>query len=70
MFVPMILMFIFALYGLSWLIFAFVNPPYFLMNFYQTPSLFYFLGDRTVKVLMAVITGGVVPLLIKMFWLG
>jgi uncharacterized membrane protein len=47
-----------ALYGLSWILFAFVNPPYFLTGLYYPPSLLYFMG---------ILIGVVAPLGLSMF---
>ncbi len=69
MFLPLILIAVFALFGLSWVLFAFVNPPYFLSSLYYTPGFLYFLGERTGRLLVGILLGVVVPLLISMFWL-
>ena len=59
----------FALFGLSWILFAFVNPPYFLSNVYSPPGFLYFLGDRTGKILIGILLAFVIPLLIGMLLL-
>lgn len=67
MFVPLILMGFCVLFGLSWILFTFVNPPYLLAQFYQAPSFLYFLGDSTAKILIGILIGVVAPLAISMF---
>jgi len=69
MFLPLLLMPIFVLFGLTWILFAFVNPPYYLSSIYYAPRFLYFLGERTGKLLIGVIFAVVLPLLISMFWL-
>ncbi len=69
MFLPLLLIPILVLYGLSWILFGFVNPPFMLMSFYATPRLLYFLGERTGRILIGCLIGLVGPLLISMFWL-
>jgi hypothetical protein len=56
-----------ALYGLSWILFAYVNPPYFLSGLYYPPSLLYFMGNRTAMVFMGILIGVVAPLGLSMF---
>ena len=67
MFFPLILMGFCVLFGLSWILFVFVNPPYMLSSIYQSPSFLYFLGDSTAKVLIGILIGVVAPLAISMF---
>jgi hypothetical protein len=67
MFVPLILMGVCALFGFSWIVFTFVNPPWMLSQFYQAPSFLYFLGDTTAKLLIGILIGVVAPLAISMF---
>lgn len=69
MFLPLLLMPLLILFGLSWILFAFVNPPYLLTSLYFTPRFLYFLGERTGRVLIGCLIGLVGPLLISMFWL-
>ncbi len=69
MFVPMLLIPLFVLFGFTWILFAFVNPPYFLTHIYFSPRILYFMGERTGRILVGVVLGVVVPLLISMFWL-
>ncbi len=56
-----------ALYGWSWILFAFVTPPYFLTGLYYPPSLLYFMGNRTAMVFMGILLGVIIPLLLSMF---
>lgn len=56
-----------VLFGMSWILFAFVNPPYLLSSIYYPPSFLYFLGDKTSKILIGILIGVVAPLLISMF---
>lgn len=58
---------ILALYGISWILFAFVNPPYFLTGWYYPPSMLYFMGNRTAMVFMGILLGIVAPTLLSMF---
>lgn len=69
MFLPLILIPLCVLFGLAWIIFSFVDPPYFLTSIFFTPRLLYFLGERTGRILIGIIIGVVFPLLISMFWL-
>ncbi|NUP05700.1 MAG: hypothetical protein HOW73_06525 [Polyangiaceae bacterium] len=69
MFLPMILIGVSVLFGLSWILFAFVNPPFLLSSFYYTPTFLFFLGERTGRILIGILIGVVIPLLIMMFWL-
>lgn len=66
---PMILIPVFVLYGLSWILFAFVDPPYFVSRMYYTPSPLYFLGDKTARVLIGILIGVVGPLVTGMLLL-
>lgn len=56
-----------VLFGLTWILFAFVNPPYLLTSIYYPPTFLYFLGDKTAKILIGILIGVVIPLLISMF---
>ncbi len=67
MFFPIILMGLCVLFGLSWILFTFVNPPWMLSSFYQPPGFLYFLGDTTAKLLIGILIGVVAPLAISMF---
>jgi len=69
MFLPLLLMPLLILFGLSWILFAFVSPPYWLSSFYFTPRFMYFLGESTGRVLIGCMIGLVGPLLISMFML-
>lgn len=66
---PYILIGICVLFGFSFVLFAFVNPPYFLSSLYFTPSFLYFMGERTGRVFIGILFGLVGPLLISMFML-
>ncbi len=66
-FAILVLIPILALYGISWILFAFVNPPYFLTGLYYPPSLLYFMGNRTAMVFMGILLGVVAPTLLSMF---
>jgi hypothetical protein len=63
---PMILIPLFVLYGLSWILFAFVDPPYFISRMYYTPGPLFFLGDRTARLLIGILLGVVGPLVTGM----
>jgi len=67
MFFPLFLMGLLALYGFSWVVFAFVNPPNFLASAFQPPRFLYFMGDTTTKLLIGIVVGVVGPLAISMF---
>ena len=58
---------ILAIYGTSWILFAYVNPPYFLTGWYYPPSMLYFMGNRTAMVFMGILLGIVAPTLLSMF---
>ncbi len=59
-----------GVYGLGWLIFAFVNPPGLIRHWYQAPSMLFFLSERggriaigVLCVALSVFASTVVPLL-------
>lgn len=50
-----------GLYGLMWLVFTFIEPPYSLHRYFQAPSALYFLPDRAGRFAMFVLCAGVIP---------
>jgi len=60
-----------SLYGLAWLVFAFVDPPSSIGYLFRSPSPFYFLSDRGGRVLMALICFAVAffaSMIVPRFW--
>lgn len=51
-----------GIYGLMWLIFAFVHPPSAISHYFRAPSTLYFLPDRVGRIAMAVIFAGLIPM--------
>ncbi|MBK6515295.1 MAG: hypothetical protein IPM79_27780 [Polyangiaceae bacterium] len=50
-----------GLYGLMWLVFTFIEPPYSLSSYFRPPSAFYFVPDKAGRFLMFVLCAGVIP---------